>query len=72
MSSTNGAGLPLRAALRYVKHKRRLVSRAAEANATAAVGEAQRPDDNEREEDSDDPTGPGGFAGGTCGRAGAA
>jgi hypothetical protein len=57
MSSSNGDGLPLRAALKVKKLRARLISRAAEASATATRGEVERPDDDEREEEANgDPT----------------
>jgi hypothetical protein len=66
MSRSNGNGTPLRAALKAVKHKRRLVSRAVEATATASRDEVLRPDEDERKEAEDgDPTGSdGGSSGG--------
>jgi hypothetical protein len=57
MSSSNGDGLPLRAALKVKKLRARLISRAAEASATATRDEVERPDDDEREEEANgDPT----------------
>jgi hypothetical protein len=61
MSETNGNGLPLRAALKAVRHRRRLAVRAALARIAAtdfegAMAVEEQDDDNEQEEEEDGST----------------
>jgi hypothetical protein len=63
LSESNGNGTPLRAALKAVKHRRRLVSRAVEASSRAELSADEDDNDEREEEEDDDPTGFGGGAG---------